>query len=117
MSTDFSAIDTAFRLVNREIWILTAAHCQRRSGLCATWVSLASLDPQRPVVVAGLGPHHFTTEMVRPSGLFGLHLLRPDQAELALNFALGSGRDRDKFAGLAVEAGPTTAPLLADCLA
>lgn len=112
-----SAIDSILRLVDREIWIVTAAADGRRGGLCATWVSVASLDPDRPVVVAGLAPNHFTTELVSASGCFGLHMLRTDQASLALNFAIGSGRDRDKFAGVSLSTGSTGSPLLADCLA
>ena len=112
-----SAIDSILRLVDREIWIVTAAAAGRRGGLCATWVSAASIDPQKPVVVAGLASNHFTTELVRASGCFGLHLLRADQVPLALNFAIGSGRDRDKFAGLSLATGSTGSPLLADCLA
>src|SRR5687767_1012894 len=110
-------IDSVLRLVNREIWIVTAAADGRQGGLCATWVSVASIDPDRPVLVAGLAPNHFTTELVQSSGSFGLHLLRPDQTSQALNFAIGSGRDRDKFAGLATHPGSTGAPLLDDCLA
>jgi flavin reductase (DIM6/NTAB) family NADH-FMN oxidoreductase RutF len=112
-----SEIDSVLRLVDREIWIVTAAAAGRRGGLCATWVSVSSIDPQRPVVVAGLAPNHFTSELVSSSHCFGLHLLRADQASLALNFAIGSGRDRDKFAGLAVKLGSTGSPLLDDCLA
>jgi flavin reductase (DIM6/NTAB) family NADH-FMN oxidoreductase RutF len=112
-----SEIDSILRLLDREIWIVTAAADGRRGGLCATWVSLASIDPQRPVVVAGLAPNHFTAELVSASGCFGLHLLRTDQAPLALNFAIGSGRERDKFAGLTPSVGSTGVPLLDDCLA
>jgi flavin reductase (DIM6/NTAB) family NADH-FMN oxidoreductase RutF len=108
-----SAIDAILRLVDREIWIVTATAAGRRGGLCATWVSAASIDPQKPVVVAGLASNHFTTELVQASGCFGLHLLRTDQAPLALNFAIGSGRDRDKFAGLSLATGSTGSPLLA----
>jgi flavin reductase (DIM6/NTAB) family NADH-FMN oxidoreductase RutF len=111
------SIDSVFRLVDREVWIVTAAAGDRRGGLCATWISLASLDPERPVVVAGLAPNHFTAELVQSAGSFGLHLLRADQAAVALNFALGSGRDRDKLANLAMHSGRIGVPLLDDCLA
>jgi 3-hydroxy-9,10-secoandrosta-1,3,5(10)-triene-9,17-dione monooxygenase reductase component len=117
MANEAASPFAAFALIDREVWIVTSQHAGRRGGLSATWVSLASLDPQQPVVVAGLAPNHFTTELVQASGCFGLHLVRPSQAALALNFALGSGRDRDKFAGLAVTTGKTGAPLLDDCLA
>jgi flavin reductase (DIM6/NTAB) family NADH-FMN oxidoreductase RutF len=112
-----SQIESVLRLVNREIWIVTAAADGRRGGLCATWVSVASIDTDRPVMVAGLAPNHFTTELAQSSGCFGLHLLQGDQTSLALNFAIGSSRDRDKFAGVATHPGSTAAPLLDDCLA
>src|SRR2546425_12370950 len=100
MTTDKTdQIDAALRLIDREIWIVTAAHGKRRGGLVATWVSSTSIDRQRPVLLAGLAPNHFTTELVQSSKAFAAHLLRPEQTELAWNFARDSGRDRDKFAG------------------
>lgn len=117
MSPQGAAIDAVIKLIDREVWIVTAAAGAARGGLCATWVSLASLDPERPVVMVGLAPNHYTAELVDKSGGLGLHLCRADQAALALSFALGSGRERDKLAGLNVDPGTAGAPLLADCLA
>jgi flavin reductase (DIM6/NTAB) family NADH-FMN oxidoreductase RutF len=112
-----SQIDTALRLVDRELWIITAADGPRRGGLLATWVSSASIDPERPILLAGIGPNHFTGELVQSSRAFAAHLLRPDQIELAWNFANGSGRDRDKFAGSEVHSHETASPILTDCFA
>lgn len=117
MSPEQAKIDSVAKLIDREVWIVTSSHGERRGGLCATWVSMASIDPERPVVVVGLAPNHYTAELVEQSGSLGLHLCQADQTELAFNFAIGSGRDRDKFAGLTVHAGDSGAPLLADCLA
>jgi flavin reductase (DIM6/NTAB) family NADH-FMN oxidoreductase RutF len=110
-------IDTALRLINREVWVITAAADGRQGGLLATWVSAASIDRQRPVLLAGIGPNHFTAELVQASKALAAHLLRPDHVEMAWNFANGSGRDRDKLAGLALATGETGSPILADCLA
>jgi len=110
-------IDAALRLIDRELWIITATHNDRRGGLLATWVSTASIDPEHPVLLAGLGPNHFTAELVLSSNAFAAHLLRPDQIELAWNFADGSGRDRDKFASLVARTSDTASPVLSDCLA
>jgi flavin reductase (DIM6/NTAB) family NADH-FMN oxidoreductase RutF len=110
-------IDAALRLIDREVWIITAANGNRRGGLLATWVSAASIDPERPILLAGIGPNHFTAELVQSSRAFAAHLLRPDQIDLAWNFANGSGRHRDKFAGLAARTSDTDSPLLPDCLA
>jgi flavin reductase (DIM6/NTAB) family NADH-FMN oxidoreductase RutF len=110
-------IDSALRLLDREIWIITAADGPRRGGLVATWVSVASIDRERPVLLAGVAPNHFTTELVQSSKAFAAHLLRPEQTELAWNFASDSGRTRDKFANLGVETHETGSPILSDCLA
>jgi flavin reductase (DIM6/NTAB) family NADH-FMN oxidoreductase RutF len=110
------AIEAVFSQLDRELWVVTAAHAQRQSGLVATWVSPASIDPQRPMLLLALAPNHFTSQLVLESGWLAAHLLRADQVELAWNFARDSGRSRDKLAGLArVEVG-CPAPVLADCL-
>lgn len=112
-----SNIDSALRLLDREIWVVTAADGELRGGLLATWVSPASIDRERPVLLIALAPNHFTAELVLKSEAFAAHLLRTEQAGLAWNFADGSGRSRDKLAGLATEWRVTGAPVLADCLA
>jgi flavin reductase (DIM6/NTAB) family NADH-FMN oxidoreductase RutF len=110
-------IESLSRLLNRELWIVTAADGARRGGLVATWVAVASIDARRPVLVAGLSPNHFTAELVQTSRAFAAHLLRPDQIDLAWNFVKDSGRDRDKLAGLSLTNAKTGSPILADCLA
>jgi flavin reductase (DIM6/NTAB) family NADH-FMN oxidoreductase RutF len=115
--SELAEIDAALRLIDRELWIITAADGDRRGGLVATWVSAASIDRDRPVLLAGIGPNHFTAELVQASKAFAAHLLRPDQIDLAWNFANGSGKSRDKLAGLGVEIHETGSPILSDCLA
>src|SRR5262245_5904813 len=110
-------IDSALRLIDREIWVITAADGQRRGGLVATWVSTASIDRERPILLAGLAPNHFTTELVQSINAFAAHLLRPEQTEIAWNFGRDSGGARDKFANLGVETHETGSPILSDCLA
>ncbi len=117
MTAEFSTIESALKLVDRELWVVTAADGARRGGLLATWVSSASIDRARSVLLAGIAPNHFTAELVDASGHVGLHLLRPDQMEIALGFAIGSGRDRDKFAGVDLEVSASGTPLMKDCLA
>jgi flavin reductase (DIM6/NTAB) family NADH-FMN oxidoreductase RutF len=114
---DENAVNAVLRHVDREIWIITAAAGQLRGGLTATAVSVASLDPHRPMLLVGITPNHFTAELIGGSETFAAHLLRPDQAAVAWNFADGSGRDRDKLAGLTANVSPQGAPILADCLA
>lgn len=110
-------IDALLRLVDREVWIVTAAAGGKRSGLTATWVAQASIDRERPVILAGLAPNHFTAELVEEGRAFVAHLLAESQAGLAWNFAKDSGRQRDKLAGLATTTSSTGCPILPDCLA
>ncbi len=117
MPTAHERIDAVFRLVDREIWIVTAATAERRSGLTATWVSQASIDAARPLALIGLAPNHYTAEIVDASGAFALHLLTSEHTDTAWEFANGSGRDRDKFAGLGTRVGATGSPLIEPCLA
>ncbi len=120
-------IHSVLGLVDREIWIVTAAAGGRRGGLVATWVAAASIDRERPVLLAAIAPTHFTAELIDSSQAFAAHLLREDQSQVAWNFARDSGRDRDKLAGLCgmetrrvsegVNPSSTGLPVLTDCLA
>lgn len=114
---DPQTVEGVFRLVERPVWIVTAAAGARRGGLVATWVYKASLDEQRPVLLAALAPNHFTTELVLASRALAAHLLAPQQIDYAWRFGLSSGRDRDKFAGLGPTAASTGSPILPGVLA
>jgi flavin reductase (DIM6/NTAB) family NADH-FMN oxidoreductase RutF len=96
---------------------VTSAANGRLGGLVATWVSAASIDRERPVMLIGLAPNHFTAELVAASGRFGLHLLDERQIDLVWRFALASGRDTNKLDGLAYQLDAGGAPILTDCLA
>ncbi len=117
MSEANHRIAKALDLVDRAVWVVTAADHGARSGLLATWVMQSSLDRTMPKVTLSLNSQHFTTHLISQSGALGLHLLRLDQTDLALSFGLRSGRDADKFAGLEITAGVTGSPILTDCLA
>ncbi len=110
-------MESVFRLIDREVWIVTAAAPGKRGGLLASWIMQTSLDPNRPMVAAGIASNHFTTELIDAAGSFGLHLIAADQVELALWFALRSGREIDKLAGLSLRQSESRTPILADCVA
>ena len=104
-------------MVDRVVWVVTATAGGARSGLLATWVMQSSLDPGAPKVTLSLNSQNYTTQLIEQSGVLGLHLLRPDQTDLAWGFGLRTGRETDKFAGLMIRAGASGAPILVDCLA
>jgi flavin reductase (DIM6/NTAB) family NADH-FMN oxidoreductase RutF len=117
MDSANSRIDSVLKLVDREIWLVTSAANGRLGGLIATWVSAASIDPVRPVVLIGLAPTHFTAELVASSGRFALHLLHERQIDLVWRFSLASGREKNKFDGLEYRLDAGGVPILTDCLA
>lgn len=105
--------DSLLKLVDREIWLVTAAHAGKRSGLTATWISQVSLDRERPVLLAGLSPRNFTTELVQQSGTFAAHLVHHELVPLAYRLAASSGRDSDKLADVALLPAEANAPVIA----
>jgi flavin reductase (DIM6/NTAB) family NADH-FMN oxidoreductase RutF len=113
-----SSIESLFKSLERELWLVSAHDGAPGGGLIATWVSQASIDREAPTVAIAMAANHFTRELIDAGKCsFGLHLLKPEQIELVWRFALASGRDVDKLAGLVWQAGQQGAPLLNDCFA
>ena len=94
---ELSEINRVLRLVDRELWIITAAAGGRRGGLTATAVTVGHSIQAGPCCWSGITPNHYTAELIGASEAFGAHLLRPDQGPVAWNFANGSGRDRTSW--------------------
>lgn len=117
MMNRIDQIEQVFGNIDREVWIVTAATGSQRGGLVATWVFQASIDREHPVVLAGIAPNHFTADLIDASQAFGLHLITEGQVHHAWNFGSGSGRNRDKLAGIEASAKQTGSPILRDCLA
>jgi flavin reductase (DIM6/NTAB) family NADH-FMN oxidoreductase RutF len=109
-----ASIESLFGHTDRPLWLLTAQAGQRRGGLIAACVVEAGIAPQMPRVLVGLARQHATWELVEASGAFALHLLAVDQIDLVWRFGLESGRDVDKFAGIALPPGPGGSPVLTD---
>ena len=94
-------ITSIIRLLDREIWLVTAEHDGRRGGLIATFVCHASIVPELPRMLIGIAKQHHTHSLIEASGAFTLHLLCEGQLDLVWRFGLQTGNAVDKFAGLA----------------
>jgi flavin reductase (DIM6/NTAB) family NADH-FMN oxidoreductase RutF len=115
---DVQAVSRIFRLLDRELWVVTAAHEGRRGGLIATSLAQASIAPELPRIRISLAHRHQTCELVKASGAFAAHLITEDQLELVWRFGLVHGHDVDKLAGLEVRVSARTgSPLLGGALA
>lgn len=105
-------INLLLKSVEREVWVVTAAHYGRRGGLLATFVSPISIVPSLPRLAVALSKQHHTWELVQAAGVFAVHLLTTDQAALAWHFGTQSGRDVDKFATVKHTSGTTGSPIV-----
>src|SRR5262249_31755911 len=93
-------ITNILRLIDREIWLVTAAHEERRAGLVATFVNAAQTVPPAPRMLAGIAKQHHTYGIIETSRAFTLHLLDESNLDWVWRFGLHSGHTTDKFAGL-----------------
>ena len=88
------------RLIDREIWLVTATCAGQRGGLIATFVSQASIVPDLPRMIVGIAKQHHTHGLIEASRGFTLHLLDESHVEWVWRFGLQSGHAADKFAGM-----------------
>lgn len=65
-------------------------------------------------IVAGMDKRHLTTEMMRQTPIFAVNFLTPHQLHLVKRFGFKSGREGDKFSGVAWHLSENKAPLLDD---
>lgn len=107
---------TLFRLTDRELWVVTSQSAGRSGGLIATFVDQASIVPECPRVLVGIARSHHTWGLIESSGAFALHLIGEHHLDWVWRFGLRSGRDGDKFVGIALEIALTGSPILSDAL-
>jgi len=113
---DYQAAADLIALTDRELWLITSAAGDRRGGLIATFASHASLAPELPRLLIAIAKQHHTWQLIEASGAFAAHLLSEKNLDLVWRFGLASGRDLDKFDGLANETAASGAPLLDNTL-
>ena len=113
---DAAAANQLFNLTDRELWIVTAAHGERRGGLVATYVCRASLADSLPRILAALSKQHHTRQLIEASGAFGVHLISEKQLDWIWHFGIETGHTCEKLAGWPTETAVTGAPLLSEAL-
>lgn len=109
---DLAGIGALLGKLDSEVFVLTAADGDRRNGQIVAWVMPATIVPQVPRVLVGVGRMTYTRELLEASRKFALNLLGVDQWRWVPHFGFRSGRDVDKFSGLSFERGLTGSPLL-----
>jgi flavin reductase (DIM6/NTAB) family NADH-FMN oxidoreductase RutF len=110
---DQAGIAEVLGKLDSEVFVLTAADGNRRNGQIVCWVLPATIVPQVPRVMVGIGRLTYTRELIEASRRFALNLLGKDQWKWVPHFGFRSGRDTDKLAGIPIDRGGATgSPLL-----
>lgn len=109
---DLAGVGAVLGKMDQEVFVLTAADGDRQNGQIVVWVMPASIIPQVPRVIVGVGQMTYTCELIQASGKFALNMLGVDQWQWIPHFGFHSGRDTDKFSTVPFERGVTGSPLL-----
>lgn len=95
------------------MFVVTTAHDKHRAGCLVGFTTQASIDPPRMLVC--LSTANRTYRVAEHAGLLAVHVLEPDQRDLAELFGGSTGDEVDKFGRCAWTGGPGGVPLLDDC--
>lgn len=117
MNSDDNPISNdPFALVDPQLWLITSAFQNHRSGLIATFVTKTSIVPDCPRFVIGLARQHETCRLIKESGSCVLHLFSREQTHWVEQFGVPSGSQTDKFQSTSTQTIKTGAPVLSDAI-
>jgi flavin reductase (DIM6/NTAB) family NADH-FMN oxidoreductase RutF len=108
------AVTAVLDRLNTTGCVVTTAHAGARDGCFIGFITPCSLDPLRLLVCTSHA--NLTHTLIDHSGVLALHLVGRDHVAWVDRFGHQSGRETDKFAGLAWSPGVTGSPLLTDAL-
>ena len=108
-------IGLLFRRLSVGVYVVGAAHRERRDAFTAAWIMQVSFDPV--LLALSVNPYNATYELLRASRAFTVSVLKAGQLELARRFGTQSGREHDNLAGVRWHAGRSGAPILDEALA
>jgi len=109
-----AAIRQALYRISYGLYIITAQAEGRDNGQCANTCFQITAEPARLAI--GINKINFTHELIQKSGKFGVSVLNQTGHDFARRFGYRTGRDFDKFKGLAVHRGESGVLLLDDVL-
>jgi flavin reductase (DIM6/NTAB) family NADH-FMN oxidoreductase RutF len=95
------------------MFVVTTTANGERSGCLVGFATQASMKPPRMLVCLSVLNH--TYAVARDASLLAVHVLDPEQQELAELFGPETGDEIDKFAQCQWRPGPEGVPLLEDC--
>jgi flavin reductase (DIM6/NTAB) family NADH-FMN oxidoreductase RutF/CheY-like chemotaxis protein len=107
--------DILFRSISNGVYIVTVEDKGQINGVTTPWVTQLSYDPV--MVMVAISPLRKCHEMITNSGQFALNVLASAQVDVASRFALTTGREMDKFEGIAPQRTRAGNPLLSGVFA
>lgn len=110
---DTAQFDAFVEGLDYPMFVVTAARGGERSGCLVGFATQASIDP--PLMLVCLSTVNHTYAVARDAGVLAVHVLAPDQHDLAELFGSETGDEVDKFAECGWRPGPDDVPLLEDC--
>lgn len=109
-----ASIRQALFRISYGLYIITVQAEGRDNGQCANTCFQITSEPARLAI--GINKQNFTHELIQKSGKFGVSVLNQTGQDYARGFGYRTGRDVDKFEGLAVHRGESGVFLLNDAL-
>lgn len=109
-----AAIRQALYRISYGLYIITAQAEGRDNGQCTNTCFQITAEPARLAI--GINKLNYTHELIQKSGKFGVSVLSQTGHDYARGFGYRTGRDVDKFEGLAVHRGESGVLLLNDVL-
>jgi len=109
-----TAIRQALYRISYGLYIITAHADGRDNGQCANTCFQVTSDPAR--IAIGINKSNYTHELIQKSGKFGVSVLNQTGHDYARGFGYRSGRDVNKFEGVAAHRGESGVLLLDDVL-
>lgn len=94
------------------IFIVSAIVAGKPNGMVNNTLFQITDEPLQ--ILLGIDKRHLTTEYILQSRSFSVCFIAPDQLHLIKRFGFQSGRENDKFSGVAWHSGQTGVPLLTE---
>lgn len=107
---DPKAMQSALFKISYGLFIVASVKGDKINGQCANTVFQITSEPMR--VALGINKSNLTHEYIQECGAVGITILGEDGHDLVRQFGYSSGRDKDKFAGVAYVRGTTGVPII-----
>jgi flavin reductase (DIM6/NTAB) family NADH-FMN oxidoreductase RutF len=95
------------------VYVVTVASDDERSGCLIGFTTQVSIDP--PQMLVCISQNNHTHRVASTARTMAVHVLAPDQHDIAALFGSETGDHTDKFARCSWMPGPDGVPLLEDC--